>query len=150
MSYPIAVYRVNMTDVDEVPFDGDSIQWTKATSKNGASFEYGVKKTEIGRAIDRAPVGDTGDDTESGLPLPVHWPLGDKTWIPVSLKQITQYRLYRNSWSYYDYILEFMSTGDYSFTFWDESGDYYTCTTIINGLHSVAFNSLKPSIVAVQ
>lgn len=134
---------------DQLPtFNDDSIQWMTATSKNGVPFEFGVRKdAEVPES--RA----SGEPIESGSPIPVYWEVGNDTWKSttgeVLGRGIRRYRLYPNG-PVYSYILEFTNTQGYSFTFWDESEDYYKVTTIINGNHYVKYNSDKPTIIYVQ
>ncbi|KAF7298305.1 hypothetical protein MKEN_01355000 [Mycena kentingensis (nom. inval.)] len=45
--------------------------------------------------------------------------------------------------------LTFDNTKHYYYTFYDETGDYYTCDTWRNGSHSVDYTSSKPNILFV-
>ena len=61
----ISIISVNMSDNQpldqaaaalDVPSDAE-IEWTKATSKNGVEYEYGVKKSDLGKLAESAIAG---------------------------------------------------------------------------------------------
>ena len=117
------------------------IMWTKATSKNGVPFEFGVRKTK-----DQIPTVKGGGGT-----VAVNWPVGDDTWKPVTnVLGISQYKVHDNRPSVYDYRLEFINTATWDFKFWDEAGDSYRVNTYSIGDHFVRYNSNQPTIKIVE
>lgn len=138
---------------DQLPSpDDDGIQWTKGTSKNGVPFKYGVKITEDS-AKSEAAVGEGGQvlaaDDISTFDYPVHWPVGDSTWKPVSnVNRITRYALFRVSSD--EFQLKFTNTSGFGFGFTDESGDTYRISTVLNRDHSLQYRSPRPTIVSVN
>lgn len=79
----------------------------------------------------------------------VDGPVGDKTWKDCSANNISisRYRLYKNSWSIWDYKLDFTNTTTATFTFKDDTDDYYEVVAARNGDHSLRYNSKGPRIV---
>jgi len=146
-----------MADQRSLP-DDDGIQWTKATSKNGVPFEFGVLKTNrLVESTDEENTGDKGEVLTATYPRhSVYWPVGDEsTWIdlgpPVAV-YITRYKLYRNTWSMWSWRLDVTVTGASGFTysFTDKTGDTYDILIMVQGDHYVRYNSKQPTIVYVQ
>lgn len=127
-----------------------SDQMKTTTSKKGESYQYGVI------ALGEYQPSDPADPNFNGFKPVVHfpWPVGDRSWKPTfNIDQIDQFRLYRHedakdkAW---EYRLEFTNTGGWGFTFHDEGGDSYFCSTIINGHHFIQYNSDKPEIMFID
>jgi hypothetical protein len=127
------------------PPDDNGIQWKKATSKNGVPFEVGSKTTE--NPIDKSEAA-TRATSQAGR-YPVYWPVGDQSWKTTPevehFVDISRYRLYRTT-GIYDYRLEFTNVRGWDFNFWDQSGDLYTKSTLINGDHYIRYSSSSPTI----
>jgi len=138
------------------------IQWKKYTSKNGKTFEVGTRKTEdsvegkANPAMAKKLDNTTGENTPGFPQYGVWWAVGDDTWkttqrLEYDEFQITRWDLTTNSWySYYDYILYFTNDGPSLYEFFDESGDSYSCITVFNGDHYVAYNSDRPNIYGLS
>jgi len=116
------------------------IKWTKATSKNGVPFEFGVRQTG-------APPTVKG----GGGTVRVDWPVADDNWKAVTnVLGISYYKLHGNRPSNYAYKLEFSNTATWNFIFWDEEGDSYSINTYSIGNHYVRYNSTLPTIKMVE
>lgn len=83
----------------------------------------------------------------------VYWEVGDSSWKTaapeVQAIGISRYRLYNNSFSIYDYTLDFTNTKGWCFRFFDFSGDFYDVSTVFNGDHELDYNSGNPTINGV-
>lgn len=50
----------------------------------------------------------------------------------------------------YQCRVQFHNTKGWGFTFYDLSGDDYSCSTFLNGWHYIDYNSSEPTIIAVD
>jgi hypothetical protein len=50
----------------------------------------------------------------------------------------------------YQCRIQFRNTKGWGFTFYDLSGDDYSCSTVLNGWHYIDYNSSEPTIIAVD
>ncbi|CAM6125800.1 unnamed protein product [Calypogeia fissa] len=136
---------VQLSDLDRSAF-----HWEKATTKNGASYEIGRKKTQD----TTKKFGEVDAKTEDGFTCYVDRPVGSG-WLDTTAEvkkktAIKQYALIeQGSFTYYDYMLRFDCTESYHYYFTDDTGDVYGCNVYITGQDYVCYNSKKPKIVLV-
>jgi len=143
--------KTNMAD-QLSHLDDDEIEWTEAVSKNGVPFLVGVKSIEV--------KDDREDFKRSSAPptykYNVNWPVGhDDSWKPTSgelhTNFISKYSLYPTRVPFFDYSLDIYAVRrGITYTFYDESGDYYTLSTVYTGKHYVLYRSDEPTIVRVK
>lgn len=136
--------------------DEGNIQWRDATTKNGVSFQIGVKTT-VDTVKEKFKGRATNDAhaASSTFSVSVRWTVGDTTWksTPADVKRITaitRYSLHKNSDSIYAYRLNFTNTENYDYFFRDDSGEMYEVNTFSNGDHYLRYNSDTPSIVEIS
>jgi hypothetical protein len=86
----------------------------------------------------------------------VNWPVGNDKWKQTSAGAlhtnfISKYSLYETSVPFFDYSLDIYNVSDYGvkYTFYDQTGDYYTLHVYLIGSHHVLYNSDRPTIVEV-
>jgi len=81
---------------------------------------------------------------------------GPSPWIDTSpdIQElgISRYKLVReqDDKKAWEWVLWFTNTKGWGFVFTDATGDTYTCSTPVNGNHSVGYDSKKPTIVRVE
>lgn len=139
-----------MTGHRKLP-DDDRIQWTKATSKFGKPFEYGVLKTTV-----ESEEKSQAHVAQPNVWHPVNWPVIPPTnnWVPVGMPlaaytQVQRYRTFVNPPGVFQFRFEFTNMGPYTYTFQDQDGDQFVVNTFVIGDYSFQFNSEQPNIVAV-
>jgi hypothetical protein len=156
------------SEAGRVPrLDDSEMYWHEATSKNGAKYHIGVLKSDYpdlseqevkdlfatkqgGKNTKPEIVHTTGDQ-------PISWPCtgNDDSWkVPAQrikdLFDIKKYCVCNNFFSiWFDYKLWINIDQDWTYDFYDETGDYYRIYTYRTGTHSVAYNSKKPTIVKI-
>lgn len=133
----------------------DEIEWTKATSKNGVVYEYGVRKSDLegdNRDAERAAINKEEDPEPRRDVFNVNWTVqNDNYWRPTSNSgsmRISRYMLRRASNGVYQ--LDITNTTGWMFWFHDASGDSYFLSTPRNGDHYLRYRSQRPNIVAVS
>lgn len=131
----------------------DGIQWTKAMSKFGVPFEYGVLNTAVARKREEKSQAHVAD---SGVWYPVNWQVTDSNaWVEVGHHLaadtlVWRYKAFSSPWLGFTFRFEFTNTGGWNFTFRDATGDEYDVSTVFNGDHFFRYNSEQPNIVAVK
>jgi hypothetical protein len=87
---------------------------------------------------------------------PIYWPYtgNDDSWKPTVQRikdkfDIKQYCLCKNFGGWFDYKLWIDITEEWNYDFYDETGDYYKIRTYRKGVHSVTYDSKKPTIVKI-
>lgn len=126
------------------------------TSENGSTFEVGYPKSagytrenieaEIAKSIQKL------SDSNSGYQHLKWVPNGDSLTSRGAIDiGIFGGRVDKaSSYIIYQYQIVFINTHGWGFTFKDESGDTYGCSTPRNGKHTVNYNSNKPTIIGVR
>lgn len=119
----------------------ESIEWKEYTSKNGKAYKVGVKKA------------DQSVEGKSRY-ADVHWEVGDNTWKETSAEVkdlgISRYALYEMRTPLNLYMLRFTTTKGWTFTFVDEGGDSYICSTGPRTGDHYATISSKLTIIRVE
>lgn len=138
----------------------DHVLWTKATTKNGKSYEVGMPKASADfktGSQESGPQVKMEHGEQRPFTWPVKWPVGDATYKATTTEVydvvgISKYALHKNKgWvNVYDYVLDFKNNVNYTFAFHDEEGDTYHVTTVVHGDHCVKYNSKKPAIKRVS
>ncbi|CAM6109645.1 unnamed protein product [Calypogeia fissa] len=143
--------RTVAPSIEQLPdFDRSAFHWEKATSKNGANYEIGRKKTQD----TTKGIGEVDAKTEDGFTCYVNWPVGTM-WknTTAEVKEKTAIKKYelieQGALTYYGYMLRFDCDETYHYYFTDDTGDVYGCNVFLAGQHSVCYDSKKPTIVLV-
>jgi len=88
----------------------------------------------------------------------VYWephPSDDESWTETLMDPdvwvlgLRRYRLRDSPGWGSRYLLEFEITGQWAWRFFDAGGGFNDCFTLLNGIHSVRYNSDRPAIVDV-
>lgn len=158
-----ATMSTNASTTDTIIQPDDSrIVWSNATSMNGRKYRIGTLKTsDSDPAVPSAPA----DDKPSGdKPHPpefivhevddIYWPVSTPTWLKPAQRiidqvDISRYYVTKNPGWWYDYILYITNTENWSYTFYDETGDSYGLNCYQQGDHYVAYDSTQPTIVKI-
>jgi hypothetical protein len=151
------------------------MQWKEATSANGAKYQIGVLKPDHWGAAEVEAeedlLGPTKLQEKAGSSLAGHttqvpithdlsfpdvwWPVTPHADWKIPAQRITegvdisQYCLAYNT-GFYAYVLWINNTQNWYYTFYDETGDYYNLSTYRRGVHSVRYNSDKPTIMRIH
>lgn len=136
--------------------------WEEVESGAGTKFEVGRTEYEVA-AKAKAEEAAKNDKHLFGLfegkvnfDIRVNWTVaGDRllntTQDVLDKTAISSYNFTTGALRHiiFDYYLEFTSTKNYNYRFYDESGDSYQVNAFITGNHTVRFNSEKPTIVRI-
>lgn len=133
---------------NKVADKAENIIWEEQLSSKGNKYYIGHLEQ------DDSSIKDTSDGKED-FGITCDWyPSEFETWKNTSpdFARITGIKSYSvNKYGgIYSYIINFKNTEHYDYTFFDETGDSYTCNTFRNGEHFVRYNSLKPRIVYIK
>ncbi|KAL1694557.1 hypothetical protein GGG16DRAFT_110262 [Schizophyllum commune] len=139
----------------DVPSDAE-IEWTKATSKNGVEYEYGVKKSNLGKLAESAIAGAKDGATALGANnhIDVDWRVqNDDEWQQTSSDfanqvGISSYMVRPTSsfMVFYTHRLDVTVVRCQTWYFRDRSGDVYALEAFLSGEHYVRYRSSNPDI----
>lgn len=146
------------------------IQWTQATSANGATYSIGQPPLDVEAAKEETmkPQGKearsedgpvfamaSNDDPQPGVEIPCSLQYtGNQqfTYTDASFRKktnIEKWGIWRNPGDN-NYSIVFTNEAHWDYYFKDESGDTYRNNTFRNGDHSIMYHSEKPNIVSVR
>ena len=129
------------------------------TSGFGNSYEVGYPKADgdtkeiilqkIAEADEKHKANESADAADY---QPLNWRVDDDSITykgAIKIGIVGGYVTKDNGWIY-TYRVYFGNNRDWMFTFKDETGDTYFCTTILNRVHYIDYNSAKPLIMGVK
>lgn len=129
------------------------------TSGFGNSYEVGYPKEsgyteenikeKIADAKEKHKANESADATEY---QPLHWRVDDDSTTykgAINIGIVGGY-VTKDNGRIYTYRVYFGNKREWRFTFKDETGDTYSCSTLLNRVHYIDYNSDKPSIIGVK
>ncbi|KAJ3548427.1 hypothetical protein NMY22_g1261 [Coprinellus aureogranulatus] len=143
----------------DVLLNDKQISWRDAVSNKGKVFRVGSLVRDESNVVSDRPADGKEVRTKTWVSHTcyVNWPVaavGDNGWKTpdqdvIDKVDISRYTLTQSSSSIYSYILTITNTQNWDYTFYDDTGDYYSLNCFTAGDHYVQYNSDEPTIRTV-
>jgi len=148
-------------DAKRILPDDSRIQWKDATSEKGVKFKIGTLKpldSDVAWGNEANIPGPTKGHTSAIVTHDedgIYWPVSTAVWEKPAQRiqdkfDIEWYYLTKYKGFWYDYVLHIENSQNWSYTFYDETGDGYGLTTWRTGDHWVCYDSDKPTIRRIK